>query len=591
MADNCFKPKESKIKKYEILSFDIEGTGEEGGFVHGVCIYKNKVHHFKDKQSMIDFLLESSHRKAYIVATNLQYDLPILFQPFDEKWKILIAGSRVIRASYRKDKGNLFHFFDSLNIAPTFSVWRMGDFLNYKKLPTPPNLLGTSVGTKAWKCKAHDELWCIPCYCGRDALITYIFVKRYQDFLNKLGTNLKSTIANITMELFRSKYLAGSYRTFDKFTTDILREGFYGGRTEVYIKGRVKDFYYYDLNSLYPYVMKKYSYPDPNTAHLISNPKDLSFIENYEGLSKVRVKVPNTHIPLLPVRTEEHLFFPVGEFDGAYSHVELRNAIAENVKILKVYWSFYTETTCSPFKDFVTDLYKERKELEKVDDKRADLVKILMNSLYGKFAQRNHDDVGYLKLVTKDMKFSTVKGLFPYRSGEYVYVIIPFLTNILPCYSNVLWSLYISAYARLELFKYLKAAGSSLIYCDTDSIITFKEFKTSDKLGSLRLIGKYTEGIFLYPKLYFLKDEFGKTQIKAKGIPWKVREDFFFEGKCKFSRPTRIKEALKRDLPISAWIEIEKEVKDVFEKRKITDKADFYTTSSLSYPYDVQEIV
>ena len=65
----------------------------------------------------------------------------------------------------------------------------------------------------------------------------------------------------------------------------------------------------------------------------------------------------------------------------------------------------------------------------------------------------------------------------------------------------------------------MRELGGKVYYCDTDSIITDVRLPCSDKLGDLKLEYEFEEGIFLMPKVYFLKlYDNEEVKIRIKGF-------------------------------------------------------------------------
>jgi hypothetical protein len=87
---------------------------------------------------------------------------------------------------------------------------------------------------------------------------------------------------------------------------------------------------------------------------------------------------------------------------------------------------------------------------------------------------------------------------------------------------------HVTALARIKLYRHMVAAGDSLAYCDTDSIITSSQLDTSTALGDLKneYPGVTFSGVFLAPKLYMLSGSDGSVKVVAKGIRERTKETF-----------------------------------------------------------------
>ena len=173
MIKRNLKSLTSKIKKYDIVAFDIEGDADN--FVCG-CVYdKNGPKNFINKKEMGNYLTSRKFLDSRIFATNLQYDLPILYQDNFEDFELLMVKSKLITAKYiyqygaeKNKRKQYIKFFDTTNITPFFSVKKMGEIINLPKLKHDI----TNAKTLKWSKKLEK-------YCERDAKITFNFVIYY----------------------------------------------------------------------------------------------------------------------------------------------------------------------------------------------------------------------------------------------------------------------------------------------------------------------------------------------------------------------------------------------------------------------------
>jgi hypothetical protein len=189
-------------------------------------------------------------------------------------------------------------------------------------------------------------------------------------------------------------------------------DSYYGGRFEVFERGNVGEIVGPDIHSAYPAIMQ--DLPDPTTLEWVKfnnkendeksfgfNPDTVEFedIENYDyGVVKVRVTTnPNKKIQPFakkiggkvhyPVLTDEVITVikPIFEFAVNTNHVV-------DYDIIKGWVGNEVDETNYPF-DFIGEQYAERKLYEKHDRfKTAKLIKIVLNSLYGKTCQTTEDD-------------------------------------------------------------------------------------------------------------------------------------------------------------------------------------------------------
>ena len=319
---------------------------------------------------------------------------------------------------------------------------------------------------------------------------------------------------------------------YTKEEEDYLRNYYFGGRVEPFIlKG--EDLYYYDVNSLYPFVMANYEYPIGKAKKGISTHEFLNKLLQEEKLFIIEAKVKHqfTLYPTLPVRKEGKLLFPYGSFWGFFTSAELQKAIELGlVKVEQINKIYYWDKSERLFSEFVETLYNERVKAKKEgNDALQYLLKILLNSSYGKFGQRRI----WNKLSIMDIK-EALKRIKEWKKKNKEFEILYWdLHKVVASvkdisYSNrlvnVQYALFITSYARKTLLDYIYYGverGAKVFYSDTDSLIVDKRLlKVEDKyaLGKLKLEDKIQRFVTLGAKQYVYKNDSNKLIIKFKGV-------------------------------------------------------------------------
>jgi len=360
-----------------------------------------------------------------------------------------------------------------------------------------------------------------------------------------------------------------------------LKKGYYGGRTEVFIP-ILKNGFHYDMNSEYPYVMGKAGlkypvgeYKDLAGAAAKIQWKLYSRTEQGGGIVKATVKIPkDMEYPILPYRAykEGKLLFPAGEITASWTAVELLFAQRRGVEILQVHEFIYFYRMENLFERFVSHFEKMKKD-NTFDPLQPDRIinpslreyaKLILNALYGKFAtgreKRSYVSLKELPdaiaaLEKKEGLFDPEIGFFnntiahgvEYAKQQYYEheptallkrmparfkhtgideTILQFTNYLTADYVQIQISCYVTAYARMELYKGIEkviARGGKVYYCDTDSIVTDKPMDETDvhdsEFGKWKLENKIKNGFFLQPKVYGEELESGDFLKKFKGMP------------------------------------------------------------------------
>lgn len=566
-------PTSQKNFNNNIYGLDIETYNKNKSFYCGT-VYKDNINYwvFTRKRKLIDFLKTKRFENSIIATTNLGFDFNGVFynEPEFKDFRLIMRGSQLIVAKahiYNKrfnqvsnkvgsKRSRSISFIDTLNYA-LLSVDKMGELLNIPKLDKP-----VSLGRRPNNYFEKDQLIK---YNIRDSEISKRALLFLYNSFYELGASCKPTIASTSMSLFRNNYLDDKYFVSD--TQTLLEEfkAYYGGRTEAFGRGLIKNYNYYDFNSLYPSVMIN-EYPNPNSLNITYNNSD-KYIFAYEGVSFVELHCPFMEYPLLPLRTKDKLLFPIGSFTGWYSHLELRKSFELGYVLKQVHKTIYFKETCFPFVDFVNDLYNLR--LKNKNNPMGFVVKILMNSLYGKFGQKFENVENLLTNPTYD---ELIKYPFFERIGECFRVKKPLDSPRSFCFP--IWALYTTAYARLKLHEFILRCNP--VYVDTDSLMTTKELISSNKLGKLKLEMKIKKGIVVKPKFYMLFPMNRKEYIKVKGVGMKLKSDDFMNllatNKITYNKFMKLKESIRRGFIPNEIQKITKTLSLEDDKRKWFNK-------------------
>lgn len=294
-----------------------------------------------------------------------------------------------------------------------------------------------------------------------------------------------------------------------------MRQAYMGGRTEIFkpfYEGK-KPLYCYDVNSLYPFVMKKHKFPN----YYLGETHD--YVPNQFAIYEAIATIPKMHVPPIGIVRRGKYVFPVGSFRCYVTSAEIEYARSLGCEF-KVVRGWLFSDGGRIFKKFVDSLYEIRTKSPRgsVDNTIA---KLLLNSCYGKFGQRSDRE----QIVFDDGS----DGLLPLAEnaeitvGNKTYRLM--LKEIeLDCFSNVAIAAFVTAYARIHMHKLLRKCGDELYYTDTDSLFTTKKLKTGEGLGELKEEYECFSACFLLPKTYIA----GK-KIVMKGFEKKKLDQFSFE--------------------------------------------------------------
>jgi len=337
-----------------------------------------------------------------------------------------------------------------------------------------------------------------------------------------------------------------------------VREGYFGGRTEIFKHffsnsyDEVKNHYgfkkptldelethkgktlkCFDVNSLYPTMMLNI-FP----LHCQGKVRGKKNYEKYKwGMWKVRVRVPlDAPIPFLGIQhTFENgsskLCFPVGEFTGYWTKDEIEYAKTIGYEILEYYEGVVYTSADYIFKSFIEDMYAMRLKAKKEkDESTSGIVKLIMNSTYGKIGMRTDDKVFLQETVYTDFHHPDRRMARKIICGEREILLEEVQSDTSNIFHKVIIPAYVTAYARIHMHKLMLICGEkNVYYTDTDSIFTTEDMPTGDELGQLKLEYESNESVFLMPKTYSIDDILNadySNKITMKGFDRKKVQSF-----------------------------------------------------------------
>lgn len=343
-------------------------------------------------------------------------------------------------------------------------------------------------------------------YAYRDTEMLYRIMVRFMDIvynriarIGKVGLTIPST----SLRCYQTSYLPFEIQTpeNDKVKT-ALRRAYVGGRVEVFRSGYYEHINVYDFNSLYPSVMQ-------NTAVPIGgNPKYTNRLR-LDKCGVYHIRFVQRNRKLLPLLMVDGLGSYEGE--GWYYTNELRRFVDKAQGEIEIVSGFYFSDSAEIFKGFVDTMYALR--MTDRDGPLGNTAKLMMNSLYGKFAQQTDRS----RVVFCDC--DEIKGYM--KAGAEVELLNPELsiyriTETKPApFEHVGIAGTITSEARARLWE---AFDSGTVYCDTDSVHTTCDLpNTSAELGAMKL--EFSgEAVYCGKKLYALRKPDGKETVKAKGV-------------------------------------------------------------------------
>ena len=350
------------------------------------------------------------------------------------------------------------------------------------------------------------------CMCLYEILILF-FIEIYYTYNIKFYKFL--TISSLALQIWEfynnknKKYIIENNSINTNWKDDFIRKAYFGGRCEIF-KPHIKNGYYYDINSFYPFIMLNNEFPI-NDGKFIVWDNEKFILEEFFGFLYCEIISPlNIYYPVLPYKSYNKLiYYPKGIWKGTYFIAELLLAKKYGYIINPIHGIQYL-SKAKIFEQCIEDLYKKRVESSL---NISPIYKLIMNSLSGRFGMHSYNikqeilNENELDLLLETRPKKVINATYIDDNKYYVE-----LKKSLKYQkqSSVQISAAITSYARVhlyELFIYLKELNINIYYTDTDSIVT--DYKIPNKLcgkelGKFKLVNLIEEGFFLNQKIYYI---------------------------------------------------------------------------------------
>lgn len=531
------------------------------GFYLGCVRTPAGAHTFTRRHQLERFLCAPRWAGYWCATYNLEYDLMSVFGPrkmlsMDLVWS---GDTRIVSASVQvgdTEKERLT-FFDVSAFLPQ-GLRKLAKLVSSEKLEIP-----MVAGDRAVTPRKRE-------YCARDTEITLKLAHFLQDGFMKLGAQLRLTAASTALDLFRRQFLHERLPVIDDRLRDTVYLGYHGGRVECFRLGEFAGpVFSNDFKGMYSSCMADLNLPSLASLNHTSK-LDLTG----EGMAKVDLEVPE-HLWAGPVPVkEEKLTFPVGRIRGWVPLNEIRNALNAGCRIQKVHSAIQSVKTYPYLREYALKLNEVRETTK--EEAVSTVAKLASNSLYGKFASRTGRfehmpreewvrrlDRGTLGRydASRTIELPEFDAVRVCRSQEY------------PVYSNVIWSAIITSAARCKLYSHLEE--DTTIYCDTDSVIGYRQYGTGTRIGTLVCKDVYDRLVVRGNKHYAgkLPGKGNDWDAHAKGVPRdQAREAVLHPEKVIwFRRPVKFLTALRGrgGYRPNQWIEVPKTNRAVYDKRAL----------------------
>lgn len=480
------------------MAWDGEGVTPADSVQQNYVLFGNSAHEYivsdgshLPTHTLLDFMLNAGQRHDCIhVSFAFGYDVEMILGTMPEQlvYALHKNGTTLyngIRIEYRKGK-----FFRVSDGSRSIRIWDLWGFFQSSfikaledNLPNDPTTADILAGKNRRKTFAMHEM--------QTLILPYwkMEITALAALAEKLRTNLYN--AGLTISQWQGP---GAVAGFLYQRNGIKRHkaetppnvcqasqfAYAAGRFEMFKLGRANQRVYgYDIRSAYPAAITQL--PSLTDGGEWVHTTEPTHIADF-GVYHIEFSNPNLYLPPMPLfyrDANSNIHFP-NRVTGWYWTPEARLAIHMGGRLLES-WD-YVGGTATPF-TWVQDLYNERRRMKAEGNASQMALKLGINSLYGKMAQR----VGH-----KDGKA--------------------------PAWHQLEWAGYVTSHVRAKLFRAMMLAGKHLVAVETDGIYSTVPLALDigESLGQWES-KEYDDIVYLQSGFYFAKDG-GTWKAKTRGF-------------------------------------------------------------------------
>lgn len=554
---NFLRPLTGEPRPFHFITADIEANSWTKFAMAGV-FDGDKFFKFDTLESFVDYCLNTRkirNHTIYLHAGGI-YDFSFILAELrrrGEKVKLVCQGPRITQINVKTKNKRRCIFRDSFAILNS-SLDKLS-----KAFDVENKKLTGSINFETEIVNPNNPLHVK--YLKNDCMALHQVLRKFFSMPRIHSSGIGMTTAAQAMLCFR-RHMKKPVRVSSDEVQKFCRDSYFGGRVEIF-KQYGNKLNLYDVNSLFPSAMLK-----PLPIEYIQDVSDFGEFGFYD----LELKAPDMYIPVLPMKIENKLIFPTGDIKGVFFSEEIKAALSCDYKITKFNRGMEFSKSSEFFSDYVNYWYKVRQENPGNNPKNF-TAKLLLNSLYGKFGQREERTT----LVTYDgqEEFSMWHSEDAFKLTGLVEI----KSHHRAAHQLVHIASAITSYARLTMLPFYHAYENELFYTDTDSLFTNAELPTSDNLGELKLEKSNLECFFRLPKTYAMRQG-EKLEIKAKGFPKKYLDNVTWENfkssELEYTRKVfaKFRTSVIRENKYLSMVEVKKRLKAKYNKRVLLPNND-----------------
>lgn len=244
---------------------------------------------------------------------------------------------------------------------------------------------------KRWSFREESERYALDDVLILNNVIQKLDIELRKEYKERIHYYL--TQAGIALSIFKRHFYKDEDNPIfkpNRKVDDFVYRGYTGGATDLLYRSynplclKGKEISIYDVNSLYPSVMK--GLLPQGSGEWVFKPGSL---DKFFGFVRAKIKSPEyMNVPILPIKMkvegELKTVYPLGEWIGVYYSEELKNAVKYGYTV-ELIDGYRMAKSNGVFDEFIDHFYEKKKH---ATGAYKQLIKLILNALYGRFGLR-----------------------------------------------------------------------------------------------------------------------------------------------------------------------------------------------------------
>lgn len=391
--------------------------------------------------------------------------------------------------------------------------------------------------------RPNDPRAAVAEYCAEDARVLYRVLRAIDEIGESLNLSLRGTLGGTAWATARDR-LALPDAKHPPAEWRMIREAYFGGRVSILMPRARGPGSHWDLSSAYPAALARTPVPVGDPTPITGAAARRALGASMPGIYSATVKVPECHIPPLPVRDHVRIIYPHGTFRGVWTARELRAAIDRGTTIEECSWGLMWPREEILFAPVIEQWWRARSRAGK-SSALGQWLRLLSNSLTGKFAEGGERRSALM--FPAEIRYC--QGRRPCSARECTGA-CGAMTQLdlwgqvwtVPIFrpapsGHIAWAATLTASTRESLLLGMESQGSDLVYSDTDSIWTIGRTKPTPNgsgLGQWEYKHAWRSWECAAPRAYRYDPQDGERVTRTAGA--QITDDEWARGNAEIDR-------------------------------------------------------